>query len=222
MNGAGVSTERLAAAIAAGLGRLEIDPPDGAAESLGAYLGLVAQWNRAYNLTAVRDPREMVSRHVLDSAVALAYLRGERMLDAGSGAGLPGLVLALLAPRTRWVLAESTGKKARFLAHAVRTLGLAGRVEVHAGRVEDHAGGTGFDTVTARALAELPQLLAWVGPLLAPGGRLVALKGRADKARAEAAGLAAGWRSRIEPVNLPEEAGERCIVVVERAGRETE
>jgi len=205
-----------ASGIAAGLAALGIEAPAGAAESLHAYLELLAQWNRAYNLTAVRDPGEMVRRHILDSAVALPFLHGARMLDAGSGAGLPGLVLAVLAPRTRWVLAESTGKKARFLAHAVRTLGLGERVEVHAGRVEEYPGTVGFDTVTARALADLPQLAKWVAPLLAPGGRIVALKGRLETAREECAALGDGWRSRINPVNLPGQEAERCIVVLER------
>ena len=205
-----------ASGIAAGLEALGIEAPAGAAESLRAYLALLAEWNRAYNLTAVRDPGEMVRRHILDSAAALPFLHGTRMLDAGSGAGLPGLVLSILAPRTRWVLAESTGKKARFLAHAVRTLGLGGRVEVHAGRVEDYPAEAGFDTVTARALADLPQLAKWSAPLLAPGGRIVALKGRFATAREECAALGGGWRSRINPVNLPGEEAERCIVVLER------
>jgi 16S rRNA (guanine527-N7)-methyltransferase len=205
-----------AAEIAAGLEAQGIEAPDAAVGSLDAYLALLAEWNRAYNLTAVRDPGEMVQRHILDSATALPFLDGSRMLDAGSGAGLPGLVLAILAPETRWVLAESTGKKARFLAHAVRKLGLGERVSVHAGRVEDYPGSAGFDTVTARALADLPQLAEWLAPLLAPGGRIVALKGRLETARKECAALGSGWRSRINPVNLPGQEGERCIVVLER------
>ena len=205
-----------AAEIAAGLKAQGIEAPSGAAEALDAYLGLLAEWNRAYNLTAVRDPGEMVQRHILDSAAALPFLQGTHMLDAGSGAGLPGLVLAVLAPRTSWVLAESTGKKARFLAHAVRSLALGERVSVHAGRVEDYPAGAGFDTVTARALADLPQLAKWLAPLLAPDGRIVALKGRLETAREECTALGGGWRSRINPVNLPGQEAERCIVVLER------
>jgi len=207
---------QLAAAIADGLERQRIDAAPGAAEGLAGFLRLLAEWNRAYNLTAVRDPAEMVSRHVLDSATALAFLHGERMLDAGSGAGLPGLVLALLAPQTQWILAESTGKKARFLEHAVRELGLASRVTVHAGRVEACRPESGFDTVTARALADLAQLVRWVGPSLASGGRLVALKGQRSAVEAERAALPAGWRSRVNPVTLPGLEAERCIVMVER------
>ncbi len=210
------SREPRAADIAAGLRAQGIEAPAGAADSLKAYLALLAEWNRAYNLTAVRDPGEMVRRHILDSAAALPFLHGTRMLDAGSGAGLPGLVLAILAPRTQWVLAESTGKKARFLAHAVRALGLGDRVSVHAGRIEEYPVAAGFDTVTARALADLPQLAKWLAPLLAPGARIVALKGRLETAREECAALGDGWRSRINPVNLPGQEAERCIVVLER------
>ncbi len=210
------SREPRAADIVAGLRALDIEAPVEAADSLAAYLALLAEWNRAYNLTAVRDPDEMVQRHILDSAAALPYLHGTHMLDAGSGAGLPGLVLAILAPLTQWVLAESTGKKARFLAHALRALGLGDRVSVHAGRVEAYPAEAGFDTVTARALADLPQLAKWLAPLLAPGGRIVALKGRLETAREECTALGSGWRSRINPVNLPDQEAERCIVVLER------
>ncbi|MGH8127705.1 MAG: 16S rRNA (guanine(527)-N(7))-methyltransferase RsmG [Gammaproteobacteria bacterium] len=202
--------------IASGLSTLGVATTPQAVDALTDYLALLAEWNRAYNLTAVRDSGEMVRRHVLDSATALPFLHGTRMLDAGSGAGLPGLVLAILAPQTQWVLAESTGKKARFLEHAARELGLAERVAVHAGRVEAHRDEEGFDTVTARALAELAQLLVWTAPHLASGGRLVALKGQRAMVEAELAALPSGWRSRVNPVTLPDRNAERCIVVVER------
>lgn len=202
--------------IRSGLEAMGIAPPPQSTALLARYLAMISEWNRAYNLTGVRDPADMVHRHVLDSAAALPFLRGGRMLDAGSGAGLPGLVLALLAPETRWVLAESTGKKARFLEHAVRELGLSDRVAVHAGRVEACRPGAGFDTVTARALADLPQLVRWAAPGLAPGGRLVALKGQPSAARSEIEALPPGWRSRVNPVTLPGPDAERCIVILER------
>ncbi len=202
--------------IKAGLGTLHIAPMPDAVAALADYIALLAEWNRAYNLTAVRETGDMVRRHLLDSATALPFLRGTRMLDAGSGAGLPGLVLAILAPQTRWVLAESAGKKARFLEHVVRKLDLEERVRVHAGRVESCRSGEGFDTVIARALADLPQLLEWLAPHLAPGGRLVALKGQRVTVEAELGALPPGWRSRVNPVTLPGQKAERCIVVVER------
>ncbi len=183
---------------------------------LADYLALVAKWNRAYNLSAVREPEEMVVRHVLDSAAALPFLRGTRMLDAGSGAGFPGIVLALLAPETVWVLVESNGKKARFLDHALRRLALSGRVSVHRGRLESYHPAPGFDTVTARALADLATLAAWSAPLLAPAGRLVALKGRRAEIESERAAFAPEWHVQVLPVAVPGLAAERHIVVLER------
>lgn len=186
-----------------------------AVPNLTDLLALVQKWNRAYNLTAVDEPAEMVVRHLLDSAAALPFLRGTRMLDAGSGAGFPGLVLAILAPATGWVLVESAGKKARFLEYAIRHLALQERVSVHTGRLERYRPARGFDTVTARALAELAVLASWAGPLLAPGGRVVALKGRRAEIDAELAGLPAGWRMEVAPIVVPGLDAERHIVVLE-------
>lgn len=203
-------------ALQRGLQSLGAEAPPGAVPALAEYLALVAKWNRTYNLTAIDEPAQMVARHVLDSAVALPYLHGTRMLDMGSGAGFPGVVLAILAPETEWVLVESAGKKARFLDYAIRHLGLAGRVAVHAGRLERYRPGRGFDTVTARALADLAMLAAWGAPLLAPGGRVVALKGRRAQIDGELAGLRAGWDAQVTPVAVPGLDGERHIVVLER------
>lgn len=194
----------------------DLVPPQ-AAPMLADHLALVTKWNRAYNLTAVVEPTDMVTRHVLDCAAALPFLRGRRMLDAGSGAGFPGLVLAILAPDTRWVLADSVGKKARFLDHAVRRLGLGGRVSVYQGRLECYQPAEPFDTVTARALAELPLLASWVAPLLARDARVVALKGRRAEVEREAADLGPEWRIEIVAVTIPGDRGERHIAVLEKA-----
>ncbi|MGH8274767.1 MAG: 16S rRNA (guanine(527)-N(7))-methyltransferase RsmG [Gammaproteobacteria bacterium] len=211
-----ISRDEIETQISIGLKKLGISAPAGAAEALAAHLALVAEWNRAYNLTAVRDPAEMVARHVLDSATALPFLRGKRMLDAGSGAGFPGIVLALLAPETVWVLVESNGKKARFLHHALRHLDLSERVSVVCERLERFHPAAGFDTVTARALAELATLASWAAPLLAPAGRLVAFKGRREQVDAERLALGAEWRVEITAVKVPDLAAERHIVIMER------
>lgn len=198
-----------------GLRSLGVAAPPEAVLALVDHLALVRKWNRAYNLTAVDDPAGMIARHVLDCAAALPFLRGTRMLDMGSGAGFPGLVLAILAPDTQWALVESAGKKARFLDYAVRRLGLAGRVSVHAGRIERYRPERGFDTVTARALAALPVLAGWAAPLLAAGGCVVALKGRRAEIADELAALPAGWRAQVTPVVVPGLAAERHVVVLE-------
>jgi 16S rRNA (guanine527-N7)-methyltransferase len=203
----------LDAPLRAGLAALAL--PGELAPPLLAYLDLLARWNRSYNLTAVRDPREMVPRHLLDSLAMDAYLDGIASLaDLGTGPGLPGLPLAIARPQLRVTLVEANGKKARFLREAVRTLGLA-NAEVAESRIEalDRTGA--FDAITARALATLPQILAFGGHLLAPGGRLLAMKGaRPDE---EIAALPRGWRLQtLHRLTVPGLDGERHLVVVGR------
>jgi 16S rRNA (guanine527-N7)-methyltransferase len=187
----------------------ELAPP------LLAYLDLLARWNRAYNLTAVRDPREMVSRHLLDSLAMNAHLDGIATLaDLGTGPGLPGIPLAIARPGLRVTLVEANGKKARFLREAVRTLGL-GNAEVAESRIEALDRPGAFDAITARALATLPQILEFGGHLLAPGGKLLAMKGaRPDE---EIATLPRGWRlETLHRLAVPGLDGERHLVVVGR------
>lgn len=159
-----------------GLDALSIEADEQSVEALMRYLSELETWNRAYNLTAVRHPQAMVVRHLLDSAAVLPLLMGATVLDVGSGAGLPGLVLAILSSQRRYTLLDSNGKKARFMRHAVRTLGLSG-VEIAECRLDEHQSGP-YDTVTARAFAEPALLLAGVRRLTAPGGVVLALQGR--------------------------------------------
>ena len=192
------------------------------ATPLLAYLALLSRWNRAYNLTAVRDPRAMVSRHLLDSlamqaAVAPLAARGGSLADLGTGPGLPGIPLAIALPGLRVTLVESNGKKARFLREAVRTLGLA-NARVLESRIEAVDAAGAFDAITARALATLPKILELGGHLLAPGGRLLAMKGVVPGD--EIASLPPGWTvERIEPLTVPGLEGERHLVVVARDQR---
>ena len=203
----------LDAPLRAGLAALAL--PGELAPPLLAYLDLLARWNRSYNLTAVRDPREMVSRHLLDSLAMHPYLDGIATLaDLGTGPGLPGIPLAIARPGLRVTLVESNGKKARFLREAVRTLGL-GNAEVAESRIEALDQPGAFAAITARALATLPQILAFGGHLLAPEGQLLAMKGaRPD---AEIAALPRGWRlAAVHRLTVPGLAGERHLAVVGR------
>ena len=187
----------------------ELAPP------LLAYLDLLARWNRTYNLTAVRDPREMVPRHLLDSLAMNAYLDGIATLaDLGTGPGLPGIPLAIARPQLQVTLVEANGKKARFLREAVRTLGLD-NAEVVESRIEALDRPGAFDAITARALATLPQILGFGGHLLAPGGKLLAMKGaRPDE---EIAALPRGWRlETLHKLTVPGLEGERHLAVVGR------
>ncbi len=202
----------LRAELEAGLAALALDPA--LATPLLAYLELLQRWNRAYNLTAVRDPREMVVRHLLDSLAMHPFVADGTLADLGTGPGLPGIPLAIAKPGLRVTLVESNGKKARFLREAVRTLGLA-NAEVAESRIEALDRPGAFDAITARALATLPQILALGGHLLKADGLLLAMKGaRPDD---EIAALPPGWRlESVQPLTVPGLAAERHLVTVEK------
>lgn len=202
------------ATLDAGLAALGLEPS--LSPPLRRYLDLLARWNRTYNLTAIRDPGEMVTLHLLDSLSMHAHMAGVRRLaDLGTGAGLPGIPLAIALPALEVTLVESNGKKARFLREAVRQLGLS-NARVAESRAEAVDMPAAFDAITARAMATLGDILAVGAHLLAPGGRLLAMKGvRPD---AEIAELPAGWVvEAIHPLAVPGLAAERHLVVVGRA-----
>ena len=198
----------------AGLAQLSLEPV--LAGPLLDYLALLARWNATYNLTAVRDPAEMVPRHLLDSLAMQPFVRGIATLaDLGTGPGLPGIPLAIATPGLQVTLVESNGKKARFLREAVRQLGL-GNVRVAESRIEAFRPGHTFDAITARALATLPQIIALGGHLLAPGGRLLAMKG--VHPAEEIAALPEGWAAgAIHPLRVPGLDAERHLVEIVRA-----
>ncbi len=178
------------AALVGGLAALGIAADAAVVQRLLNYLDLLVRWNQAYNLTAVRDPAAMVPRHLLDSLAVLPWIRGPRVADLGSGAGLPGIPLAILRPRLAFVLVEANGKKARFLRECVRRLMLANVTVVEA-RAEGAAHSERADQVVARAVAALPQLAAYAAHWLKAGGELLALKG--PDWREELRGLPAGF-----------------------------
>jgi len=178
-------------------------------------LALLDRWNRAYNLTAIRDPREMVAKHLLDSLAMHPFAGDGALADLGTGAGLPGIPLAIAHPGLQVTLVESNGKKARFLREAVRTLKLP-NARVAEARIEALDMPGMFDAITARALATLPLILQLGGHLLKPEGKLLAMKG-AEPAD-EIAALPPGWQvARIEPLQVPGLSAERHLVVVGRA-----
>lgn len=194
---------------------LDVSLSETAAERLLQLLDELERWNKAYNLTAIRDRAEMLTHHLLDSLGTHPYLEGGRIADVGSGAGFPGLPLAVANPRREFTLIDSSGKKTRFLAHVVRTLGLENVTAAHV-RVEALAPAQPFDTVVARAFAALPELLEKVRSLTAAGTRVLAMKGRYPAA--EIAAVRAPWRlvsaRRLEIPGLGE---ERHLVTLELA-----
>jgi len=145
-------------------------------DQLLEYLLLLDKWNKAYNLTAVRDPFDMVSRHLLDSLSIAPFIRGKRLIDVGSGGGLPGIVLAILNPEKKIDLLDSNGKKTRFLFQVKTALNL-NHVEVHHCRVEAHQPNQRYDAVVSRAFASLSDMVQGSRHLLVDKGRFFAMKG---------------------------------------------
>lgn len=196
--------------LVAGLAALPCDLAEPAVERLLDYLVLLARWNGTYNLSAVREPLEMVARHLLDSLAVAPCVSGATLADLGTGPGLPGIPLAIAAPQRTVTLVDSNGKKTRFLRAAVRELKLD-NVQVVESRVENVAGS--FDCITARAFASLADMLVWGGHLLAPGGRWLALKGRVTAE--ELAAVPAPFRVlEVRPLRVPGLDAERCVVII--------
>ncbi len=166
----------LSPALTAGLKALRL--PLEYAPRLLAFQTELEKWNFTYNLTAIRDPREMVTRHLLDSLAVLPLLRG-RVLDVGAGAGLPCIPVAIVAPELHLTGIDSVGKKVRFMRHAQRTLSLS-NFEPLEGRVEDLPATLQFDTITSRAFASLADFFTLTRHLLAADGQWVAMKGKLD------------------------------------------
>lgn len=165
-----------------GLQELTLELPRGAHDQLLQYVALLEKWNRTYNLTAIRDPLEMVSHHLLDSLVVIPHLpmpvQDASLADVGSGAGLPGIPLAIARPQWKVALNDSNQKKTAFLRQVAIELQLA-NVSVHEGRVEAWRPASLFSVVISRAFAELTDFIATCRHLVAPGGVLAAMKGAA-------------------------------------------
>jgi 16S rRNA (guanine527-N7)-methyltransferase len=195
-----------------GAARLGAPLDAGGAQSLLRLLDELERWNAAYNLTAIRDRRLMLTHHLLDSLSVHAALRGTRVADVGTGAGFPGLPLALVNPQRQFTLLDSNGKKIRFVTHAARVLGLRNVDAVHA-RAERSAPAQPFDTVVARAFAALETLAETVAPLCGPATRVLAMKGRPDAAELRA--LPPGWSvERVEPIDVPGLGEARQLVLL--------
>ncbi|WP_217650411.1 16S rRNA (guanine(527)-N(7))-methyltransferase RsmG [Marinobacter antarcticus] len=194
---------------------MQLSLSDDQQQQLLVFLALLNKWNKAYNLTAVRNEGEMVSRQLLDSLSILPWVTTEHLLDVGAGGGLPGVPLAIVLPETRFTLLDSNGKKTRFLNQCVLELGLK-NVEVIHGRAEDCKPEQPFRQISSRAFTALDNLVAWCGGLLANEGRFLAMKGQYPDD--EVAALPAGWQvSSSHSLKVPGAGGERHLLVVTRA-----
>ena len=193
----------------AGIRALELELPATVVPRLLAYQAELEKWNSAYNLTAIRTPAEMITRHLLDSLAVLPLVRG-RVLDVGAGAGLPGLVLAIAQPGLQITVLDSNGKKARFMRHAVRALGLTS-VEVAEARAEEWQA-EGYDVIVSRAFAALADFFESTRHLLAPGGQWLAMKGKLDAAELAAAPAAVDIRE-TRRLHVPGLNEDRHVVI---------
>jgi len=195
-------------------GTLGVDLSDADAGRLLALTQELARWNRTYNLTAITDPEAMLTHHLLDSLAVHADLHGTRIADVGTGAGFPGLPLAVCNPERAFTLIDSNGKKIRFVSHAAHLLGLSNVTARHA-RAEALKPSQPFDTVVTRACAALPQMLASVAALCGPETRVLAMKGRWPEE--ELAALPAPWRVvGSRPIVVPGLEAARCLIVLMR------
>ena len=199
----------------AGAAELGLSLSPNVSGKLLGYLELLRKWNKVYNLTAIRDPAAMVSQHLLDSLAVLPHLQPVKTLaDIGSGAGLPGIPLAIVRSEAGVTLVEAVGKKASFLQQAKIELGLA-NVSIHCGRVEHWVAGGGFDAVITRAFSDLAQFVGLAGHLVNSSGRAYAMKGAYPAAEIEA--LPAPWRVVAAPqLRIPASPGQRHLLILER------
>lgn len=193
-----------------GIAQLGIELDEEKQRKLLDYLALLHKWNKVYNLTAVRDPQQMVSHHLLDSLAVLPYLWPGRWLDVGCGAGLPGVVLAVARPDWQFCLLDSNSKKTSFVQQAVIELGLK-NVSVHCERVEEWQPEEKFDGIISRAFTELGDFLRITRHLMVEGGSWAAMKGLAER---ELAGVPEGCKvERIIPLQVPGLHAARSLVI---------
>lgn len=175
-----------------------------------AYLFLLKKWNAAYNLTAVRDLESMINKHILDSLAILPWVKGKQIIDVGTGAGLPGIPLAIACPDKNFILLDSNGKKTRFLSEVKRQLDLK-NLEVVQIRVENYHPTQGFDTVISRAFSSIAQMLHWTKHLIAQDGIWLAMKGRYPEAELHEL----EYNCKVEPYAVKGVEGDRCCVLIE-------
>ncbi len=209
---------RLSALLGAGLEALGLGRDPVRERTLLDYLELLSRWNRIYNLTAVSESDAMVTRHLLDSLAVVPHLRGDCFADVGSGAGLPGIPLAIWLTDCRFVLVDSSGRKVRFLRQAQIELQLR-NIEVVESRIQDWLPAQEFDGVLSRAFASLPEFIAMAGHLPGPAGVFYALKGRWPEPGAKSPGPSYGIAA-VHELSVPGLAAPRHLVEIAPRGEQ--
>ncbi len=200
-----------AAELRKGLDAMELTLSLAQQQQLLTYLEILTKWNKVFNLTAVRDRTHMVTRQLLDSLAILPLIQGERVLDVGSGGGLPGFPLAIADPDRHYYLLDSNGKKTRFLTQAKMEMHLP-NVFVAQARIEEYVPSHRFDTIVSRAFSSVSDFVGNSRQVLRPGGQWLAMKGKPE--RREFKGLGSEYAVKIHPLAVPGESAERCVVIV--------
>ncbi|KID55493.1 16S rRNA methyltransferase [Pseudoalteromonas luteoviolacea] len=181
-------------------------------QQLVDYVELLDKWNKAYNLTSVRDPKEMMVKHILDSLVVAPHLSGKHYIDVGTGPGLPGIVLAIALPETEFVLLDSLGKRVRFLTQVKHALGLKNVTPVQS-RVEEYQPSVKLDGVLSRAFASLEDMVQWCTHLIDSSGRFVALKGMYPQDELDSLPEGISLEQNIT-LQVPDLEGERHLIIL--------
>jgi len=196
--------------LASGIASLNLSMTDEKIDQLLGFIKLIEKWNKAYNLTAIRDREEMARLHILDSLAIAPHVEGKRVIDIGTGAGLPGIPLAICLPEINFTLLDSNAKKTRFVQQVVLELKLK-NVEVLHSRVENYHPEKTYDAVLTRAFAGLSDIVRLTAHLLSKDGVLLAMKGQNPDA--ELAGIAA--KKSVVSVSVPGTDIERCLVRIQ-------
>jgi len=204
----------LAPILEAGMQQMEVEYSSEQRDMLLAYLQLLMTWNKAYNLTAIRDPGEMIRLHLLDSLAVLPHISGKRLIDVGTGAGLPGIPLAIMCPERDFTLLDSNGKKTRFLFQARCDLGLSNLKEINS-RVENHRPEVPYDAVLSRAFTSVADMVNKCSHLLSPEGLFLAMKGKFPQSELSEVGKDYKVNA-SHTLQVPGVDGERHLIVISR------
>ncbi len=195
--------------LTSGLNNLTVPVSDNHINALLAFTELIGKWNKVYNLTAIKEPLDSIRLHLLDSLAVNNYLQGSNILDIGTGAGLPGLPLAIINPEKNFVLLDSNAKKTRFVQQAIVELGLA-NVSIQHSRIEQYQPENLFSTIISRAFSSIVKFIEVSQPLLSDNGALLAMKGQPSEQ--ELASIT--WPYTVYPLMVPGVDAQRCLVKI--------
>ena len=193
-----------------------VDLADSTLQTLVNYLTMLQKWNKAYNLTAIRDVEQMIHLHILDSLAVLPFITGQKIIDVGTGPGLPGMILAICLPQKQFTLLDSNGKKTRFLTQVAMELGIT-NVVVANERVEQHPHQGEYDHVVSRAFASLVDMINWTLPLPNESGNFLAMKGTYPEAEIQALPDSVQV-DKVVALQVTNVAAERHLVLMTRKG----